>query len=58
MVVMLVKHQGRVMFKCKIKDFIGHIVWSGCVDTTELKKAFQAMDVKVTDQEVDLLLKR
>ncbi|XP_027039843.1 mitochondrial adenyl nucleotide antiporter SLC25A25-like [Pocillopora verrucosa] len=30
---------------------------SGCVDKTELKKAFEAVDVKVTDQEVDLLLK-
>ncbi|KAJ7372293.1 hypothetical protein OS493_019737 [Desmophyllum pertusum] len=30
---------------------------SGCVDTTELKKAFEKMDVHVTDKEVNLLLK-
>ena len=46
-------------YLCKGKGVIGLIVcWSGCVDKTELKKAFEAVDVKVTDQEVDLLLKR
>ena len=33
-------------------------ICSGCVDKTELKKAFERMDVRVTDKEVDLLLKR
>jgi len=30
----------------------------GCVDKTELKEAFEKMDVHVTDKEVELLLKR
>ena len=33
-------------------------VCSGCVDKTELKRAFERMDVHVTDKEVELLLKR
>lgn len=33
-------------------------VCPGCVDTTELKKAFEKMNVHVTDKEVNLLLKR
>ena len=33
-------------------------VCSGCVDKTELKRAFERMDVRVTDKEVELLLKR
>ena len=33
-------------------------VCSGCVDKAELKRAFERMDVRVTDKEVELLLKR
>ena len=34
------------------------IILSGTVDANELKRAFEKMDVHVTQQEVDLLLKR
>lgn len=43
----------------RINDFVLCMtVCSGCVDKTELKKAFEKMDVHVTDKEVELLLKR
>lgn len=46
-----------------LSDRIDNFLWnmsvcSGCVDKTELKEAFERMDVHVTDKEVDLLLKR
>jgi len=34
------------------------LICPGSVDASELKKAFEKMDVHVTDKEVDLLLKR
>lgn len=43
----------------RIDNFLWNMsVCSGCVDKTELKEAFERMDVHVTDKEVDLLLKR
>lgn len=39
-------------------DCLSLIVLPGSVDATELKKAFEKMNVHVTDKEVGLLLKR
>lgn len=46
-------HQKKLWIVFKSIDQDG----SGCVDKTELKEAFERMDVHVTDKEVDLLLK-
>ena len=39
-------------------DCLSLIVLPGSVDAMELKKAFEKMNVHVTDKEVGLLLKR